>query len=107
LTFISFLLQTVEQHISVLSQWLTFLKQEFIMALTAEQQAQVELNDALEASRNANQAATEAKRAKLEAVRLAKEVLLENARSKPVDSREVTAADIATFAGTLVAYVNA
>jgi hypothetical protein len=77
------------------------------MALTAEQQAQVELNDALEASRNANQAATEARRAKLEAVRLAKEVLLENARSKPVDSREVTAADIAAFAGTLVAYVNA
>jgi hypothetical protein len=77
------------------------------MALTAEQQAQVELNDALETSRNINQVATEVRRAKLEAVRLAKEVLLENARSKPVDSREVTATDIATFAGTLVAYVNA
>ena len=77
------------------------------MALTAEQQAQVEMSDAMEASRHANQVTLEAKRAKLEAVRLAKEVLIENARSKSVDSREVTAADIATFAGTLVAYVNA
>ena len=55
----------------------------------------------------AAQAAVEAKRVKLEAVRLAKETLIENARSKPVDARDVTAADITAFAQALVAYVDA
>jgi len=73
------------------------------MALTADQQFQMDLENA----RYANQAAAQAKQAKLEAVRLAKETLLENARSKPVDSREVTAADITAFAATLEAHINA
>jgi hypothetical protein len=60
----------------------------------------------LENTRNANQLASEAKRAKLEAVRLAKEILVENARSLPADSREVTAAAVTAFATTLVNYVN-
>jgi len=38
---------------------------------------------------------------------LAKEVLIENARSKAVDSRDVAAADITAFAQTLVAYIDA
>jgi hypothetical protein len=38
---------------------------------------------------------------------LAKEVLIENARSKAVDSRDVAAADITVFAGTLIAYIDA
>ena len=73
------------------------------MALTADQQFQMDL----EAARNANQMAQQAKQAKLEAVRLAKETLLENARSKPVDSRDVTAADITAFAAALEAHINA
>jgi hypothetical protein len=73
------------------------------MALDAQQQFQMDM----EATRHANQMAAEAKRAKLEAVRLAKETLIENARSKPVDTREVTAADITAFAAALEAYVNA
>jgi len=77
------------------------------MALTAEQQAQVDTQMAVENARHANQMEVEAKRTKLEAVRLAKETLIENARSKPVDGRDVTAADIAAFAQTLVAYVDA
>ena len=77
------------------------------MALTAEQQAQIDIQLAVENARNAAQAAMEAKRAKLEAVRMAKETLIENARNKPVDSRDVTAADIAAFAQVLVAYVDA
>jgi DNA-binding ferritin-like protein (Dps family) len=77
------------------------------MALTAEQQAQVELSDAIEATRNSYQAAQQAKQTKLEAIRLAKETLIENARSKPADSREVTAADITAFADALVASINA
>jgi hypothetical protein len=77
------------------------------MALTAEQQSQVNIADAMENNRHTNQMALQAKQAKLEAVRLAKEVLLENARSKAVDSRDVAAADITAFAGTLVAYIDA
>jgi hypothetical protein len=73
------------------------------MALDANQQFQMDL----EAARHANQMAVQAKQAKLEAVRLAKETLIENARSKPVDTREVSAADITAFAAALEAYVNA
>jgi DNA-binding ferritin-like protein (Dps family) len=77
------------------------------MALTPEQQAQVDIADAIEATRHQSQMAMQRKQAKLEAVRLAKEVLLENARSKSLDARDVAAADIATFAETLVAYIDA
>ena len=73
------------------------------MALTAEQQFQMDM----ETTRNANQMAMEAKRTKLETVRLAKETLIENARSKPVDARDVTAADITAFAAALEAHINA
>lgn len=76
------------------------------MALTPEQQADVDLNEAREAGRRAHELAMEARRAKLEAVRLAKETLIENARSKPVDARDVSAADIQAFAQTLVSYIN-
>ena len=76
------------------------------MALTAEQQADVDLNEAREAGRRAHELSMEARRAKLEAVRLAKETLIENARSKPVDARDVSAADIQAFAQTLVSYIN-
>ena len=76
------------------------------MALTAEYQAQVDIQLALENARHANQMQAEAARAKLEAVRLAKETLIENARSKPVDARDVSAADIQAFAQTLVSYIN-
>lgn len=72
------------------------------MALTAEQQFQMDL----ETARHNNMLATETKRAKLEAVRLAKETLLENARSKPIDSRDVSAADIANFAQSLVNFIE-
>ena len=76
------------------------------MALTAEQQAQVDIQLAVENARHANQMAMQAKQAKLEAVRLAKETLIENRRNEPVDAREVTAADITAYATTLVNYVN-
>jgi hypothetical protein len=73
------------------------------MALTTEQQDQIEFSAAL-AQANA---VTETKRARLEAVRLAKETLIENARSKAVGERDVTAADITTFAAALTAYIDA
>ena len=84
------------------------------MALTTEQQSQLEFSTALqeltvaqETARRASEVAAQAKQAKLEAIRLAKDVLIENARSKAVDSRDVAAADITAFADTLIAYVNA
>ena len=77
------------------------------MALTTEQQAQVDIQLAVENARNANQAALDAKRTKMDAVRLAKETLIENARNKPVDARDITAADITAFAQALIAYVDA
>ena len=76
------------------------------MALTAEQQSQLDFQEALDANRRVYEQAMEARRTKLEAVRLAKETLIENARSKPVDSRDVSAADIQAFAQTLVSYIN-
>jgi len=76
------------------------------MALTAEQQAQADIQIAVENARHANQMAIQAKQAKLEAVRLAQQTLVENSRNKPVDTREITAADITAYATTLVNYVN-
>ena len=77
------------------------------MALTAEQQSQFELAEAMENTRHNNNVVMENNRTKLEAIRMSKDVLIENARSKPVDSREVTAANITAFADTLVASINA
>lgn len=88
------------------------------MALTSEQQAQVDIQIAvetvraatqttLENTRAAVQAVAETKRTKQEMVRLAKEVLIENRRNLPVDQRGVTATDITDLAATLVAYIDA
>jgi hypothetical protein len=76
------------------------------MALTAEQQAQVDLQNAMDTPRREHEMAMESRRAKLEAIRLAKETLIENRRNQPVDAREVTAADITAYANTLVGYIN-
>ena len=73
------------------------------MALTTEQQGQVDVANATENVRHANHMELQSKQAKLEAIRLAQQTLVENARSKPVDNRDVTASDIITFANTLVA----
>lgn len=74
---------------------------------TPEQQSQVDVQIAVENARHANQLEMQVKQAKLEAIRLAKETLIENARSKPADARDVTATDITVFASALVASINA
>jgi hypothetical protein len=76
------------------------------MALTAEQQAQADIQIAVENARHASQMEFQAKQAKLEAVRIAQQTLIENRRNQPVDAREVTATDITAYATTLVNYVN-
>lgn len=75
------------------------------MPLTEEQQAQVDIQLAVENARHNNQITLLTKQAKLETVRLAKETLIENARSLPVDSREVTAANITAFASILETFI--
>lgn len=77
------------------------------MALTPEQQAQVEIQTAVEDVRHANQLQLQVRQNRLEAIRLAKETLLENARSKPVNERDVTVADITAFADSLMTAINA
>lgn len=77
------------------------------MALTAEQQSQVDLNNAIEDNRAANQAAQEAKRTKLEMVRMAKDVLVENRRTQAAaDATDITASAITTLATDLTAFVE-
>lgn len=77
------------------------------MALTDEQQAQVDMSIAINAANQATQQAMFVKQARLESIRLAKETLIENAKSKPVGERDITAADIIAFAETLAAAANA
>lgn len=80
------------------------------MALTPEQQAQLDIQNAAENVRHANQLELqlqlEMRRSKVEMIRLAKETLIENARSKPIESRDVSATDIQAFAHTLITYIN-
>lgn len=77
------------------------------MAFTAEQQAQLDIQTATETLRHNNQMIVMAAQQKLDAFRLAQHTLIENARSKPADEREITPADIAAFANALVAAANA
>jgi hypothetical protein len=65
------------------------------MALTQEQQDQLAFQKAQQALNN-----------KMEAVRIARDVIMENDRNKPVGERGITAADITAFAQTIEQYVN-
>ena len=84
------------------------------MALTEEMQAQQAAQRALELAsqqetekaRREHEQEMEARRAKLELIRLAKETLIENARNKPVGEAAITAAEITTFAQELTNYVG-
>lgn len=76
------------------------------MALTPEQQENLDLQTQIINVQQQNQLVLQAKQAKIEAVRLAKETLIENSRSKPVDSRDISAQDIINFAETLVNYIE-
>jgi|TARA_R110001606_G_scaffold358150_1_gene509700 hypothetical protein len=77
------------------------------MALSSEMQAQVEQQNATEDNRAANQAASEAKRAKLDMVRMAKEILVENRRTQAAaDATNITASAVIGLATELTAFVN-
>ena len=65
------------------------------MAITAEQQAQLDYD-------NASRAVDR----RMEAVRLARDILMENDRNKPTGERGITASDVTAFAYTLLTYVT-
>ena len=65
------------------------------MALTAEQQDQLDYD-------NASRAVDR----RMEAVRLARDILMENDRNKPTGERGITASDVTAFADTLLTYVT-
>jgi len=65
------------------------------MALTQEQQDQLAFQKAQQSLNN-----------KMEAVRIARDVLMENDRNKPVGDRGISAADITAFAQAIDQYVN-
>jgi hypothetical protein len=77
------------------------------MALTTEQQAQVDIQTSTEDNRATHQAAADAKRAKLEMVRTAKEILVENRRTQAAaEATDITAGAITAMAAELATYVN-
>ena len=77
------------------------------MALSAEQQAEVDKQNAMEDNRASNQAAQEAKRAKLEMVRMAKDILVENRRTQAAaDATDITASAVTALATELNTFVN-
>jgi len=72
------------------------------MALTAEQQNQLEYMQATQAI----QSASDLQRHKLEMVRLAKDILSENDRNKNVGERGFGASEITSLATELVTYIG-
>jgi len=77
------------------------------MALSAEMQAVVDQQNAIENNRSVNQASQEAKRAKLDTLRMAKEILVENRRTQAAsDATDITSSAVTTLAGELNTFVN-
>lgn len=77
------------------------------MALLPEMQAQVDMQNAIEDHRASIQTANVQKAQKMEALRLAKEILVENRRTKPAaEAVDINDADITNFAAALTAFVN-
>jgi len=77
------------------------------MALTTEQQAMVDQQNAIEDNRAANQMSQEAKRAKLDILRMAKEILVENRRTQAAaDATDITASAVTDLATELNTFVN-
>lgn len=73
------------------------------MPLPTQLQEQVDFQTEIEAVRGANQAATQKKTIKLEALRMAKEIAMENHRSAPAGT-VLSATDIVAIAADLEAF---
>jgi hypothetical protein len=82
------------------------LTEEMQAQMAAQQAAQMAAQRETEQARREHEQEMEARRAKLELIRLAKETLIENARNKPVGEAAITAAEITAFAQELTNYVG-
>ena len=60
----------------------------------------------IEADRRAHDIAMEARRTRADMIRLAKDILTENARNKPAEEAEITSAQITALADELINYVG-
>jgi hypothetical protein len=77
------------------------------MALSPELQAQVDMQIAIEEARVSANAAEAQKHRKMEALRLAKEILVENRRTKAAaEASDIDDADVTNFAASLTSFVN-
>ena len=77
------------------------------MALPPEMQAQVDLEIALSEARASSSLKHTSQNNKVEAIRVAKEILTENRRIKPAsEAKDIQDSDIIAFATSLVAYIE-
>jgi hypothetical protein len=72
--------------------------------MTLSPEAQLQLD--LEVLRQSYTKTVDDRRTKLDTIRLAKEVLMENSRNRPVDESAVSAEDIISFADKLANYLG-
>ncbi len=77
------------------------------MALTAEQQADVDIQAAMEQARVAARSTETARSMKMETLRMAKEILVENRRTQAAaDAADITASAVTALATDLNTFVN-
>lgn len=60
----------------------------------------------LEVGRRNHELQLETRRTKVDMIKVATDTLASNAKTKPVDARDITALDIKTFADELMQYIN-
>ena len=77
-----------------------------LTGLTDEQKNTIAFNKAMVASQSEIQVEQDTARNRMEAIRLAKETLIENSRSLPADQREITASQITAYAESILSFVN-
>ena len=77
------------------------------MALTPEQQAQVDLQEAITLAQSRATQIDAQKNRRLQCLNIAHTTLIENKRNLPIEQRQVTAAEISAFAAALEAHINA
>lgn len=77
------------------------------MALTTEQQQQVDMANEIETHRNTEMGVFETQRNKMQAVSIAQQILIENRRYQSADSvTDITASEVTTLAASLMDYVT-
>lgn len=79
---------------------------ESIDLMQAQMALQLANQQEIEAGRRAHEVAINANRTRADMIRLAKDIITENARNKPADEAVITAAEITAFAQELTNYIG-